>query len=484
MEIQIPDSLSETLSEIGAIGGKRVFLVGGSVRDLLLKKQIVDIDIVVEGDAISVAKLLQEHWNGELQIHPQFGTATVTPENPDKPKIDFVTARSETYQKPATLPKVEPGTIKDDLLRRDFTINALAISLDASDYGNVIDKCSGQADLQSCTIRVLHDRSYIDDPTRIFRACRYAGRFNFQIAESDSLLIEEAISLIMKLSGERIRNEIERILTEEHASAIIKLLDNFGVFQSILDTWKIPSTFSSDFQTAQKAISWAAENIDDREIQTDLILWMSFLGLQTANGLPLHIIEALCHRLVLSHQLRRICNTEMEFANEVEIREGFKKNNIQLSESTYFKFNNGKWCMVDSDIEKTYVYGDGQVYQVQTPITAYRELQSVIESLTKANTPSAIYQLLNTYPLEALVLAFCNTNISETNRTKIGDYLTNFRMIQPIVNGNDLIKWGEKPGRSLSTILQEIFQDQLNGKIKTKSDGFIHYQSRQNQEIK
>lgn len=482
MEMHIPDSLSESLREIGGIGGEHVYLVGGSVRDMLLKRPIIDIDIVVEGDAIIVAKQLQKRWKGKLQIHPQFGTATVTPENPDKPKIDFVTARSETYQKPATLPKVEPGTITDDLLRRDFSINALAMSLDANTYGNVIDISGGLDDLKSGTVRVLHNRSYTDDPTRIFRACRYAGRFNFQITDSDGLLIQEAIFLISQLSGERIRNEIERVFVEDNISEIVQLLNHFGVFKAISKSWNVPSTFSCDFQTAQKAIAWASEHIDDKEIRANLILWMSFFGLENGNGLPLHVIEVLCYKLVLKHQLRRISKIKNELSDEEEIRCGFKKKGILLSKDTSFEYNNGKWCIVDYDNENTYVYADGQIYQVQTPITAYRKLHILFESITEDTEPSAIYQLLNPVPLEVLVLAFCNAKIAEMQRIKIGDYLLNLRPIKPIINGDDLIEWGEKPSKNFERLLNEIFHDQLDGKIITKSDGYYRYQQLKNRE--
>lgn len=476
MELIIPDSLSVTLQEIGEIGGEHVYLVGGSVRDILLKRTSIDIDIVVEGDAITVAKQLKSHWNGTLQVHPQFGTATVSSENPDKTKVDFVTARSETYQKPATLPKIEPGTISDDLLRRDFSINAVAVCIGKKTFGKVIDINRGIDDLNSGIIRVLHNRSYIDDPTRIFRACRYAGRFNFQITDADLQLIQEAIPLISLLSGERIRNEIERVFVENNTSTIVQLLDNFGIFNAISINWNTHSTFSCDFDTAQKAISWASNHIEDKEIQTNLIYWMTLLGLGNGNGLPIHVIEELCYNLVLLHRLRRIKQVQKGFSDETELQYGFEKNGILLSEETAYKFLNGKWCIVDYGNKKTYIYGDGLIYRVQTPLTAYRKLHSNLTSLSETTKPNDIYQLLNPFPLEALLLAYCAPTISEIQRSKIGDYLTNLRNIQPIINGNDLINWGEKPGKSIDIFLQELYKDQLNGRIKTKSDGFRQYQ--------
>lgn len=482
MELIIPDSLSDALREIGRIGGKHVYLVGGSVRDLLLKRPNLDIDIVVEGDAISVAKQLQEHWNGTLHTHPQFGTATVTPDNPEKPKVDFVSARSETYQKPATLPKVNRGTITQDLLRRDFSINALAMCLNGDAFGTIIDKTDGLKDLNTGTIRVLHNNSYRDDPTRIFRACRYAGRYNFQISDSDKKLIHKAVPLISQLSGERIRNEIENILTEEHAPKIMGILDDFSVFKEIIYGRKVPSTCNCDFQTAQSAILWASENISDTNLDNSLMLWFAFFGLDKEQSLAIHIIEALSFKLALKHQLRRISSLRMELSDEAEIRRGFEKIGISLSKDTSLEYQNGKWCIVDDENAKTYVYGHSQFYGVQTPNTAFRRLFHVVESLETTTEPSAIYQLLKPLPLEAIVLAFCDTNISTTQRIKIGDYLHNLRPIKPIINGDDLIEWGEKPGKIFEYLLKEIFYNQLDGKIKTKSDGYTRYQQLKNQE--
>ena len=132
----IPKPILNLLYEIGEIAGKNAYLVGGFVRDLLLKRPSLDIDIVVEGDAIRVAETMCNQWNGTLETHSQFGTATVTPENIDLPKVDFVTARRETYQGAGTLPIVQRGTITDDLCRRDFSINALAMCLDLNAFGS------------------------------------------------------------------------------------------------------------------------------------------------------------------------------------------------------------------------------------------------------------------------------------------------------------------------------------------------------------
>ena len=476
----ISESLSHTLHEIGAIGGQHVYLVGGSVRDLLLKQPTFDIDIVVEGDALRVAKEMQSRWNGTLQVHEQFGTATVTPANPNTPKVDFVTARCETYQNPGTLPKVKRGTITEDLQRRDFSINALAMRLDSTNFGTVIDKTGGLNDLKTGTIRVLHNKSFIDDPTRIFRACRYAGRYDFRIAGADILLIEEAIPFLAQLSGERTRNEIDRVLLENNAPQIVQLLAELGVYGVIFPGWKISATFSSDFQTAQQAISWASEHIVDEGFQPNIVRWIALFGLGSFQEVQIYQIEALCFRLVLEYQLRRIASAtqvlNQEIPSKKTLRSVFEKLGLKLSKNASIRDYNGKWCIVDDDNKLTYVYEDGVVYKVQTPITAYRQLLPVLDSLTETTTPSKIFHILKSSSLEALVLGYSETNLSDTQRKNIGEYLCTLRKIHPFITGDDLIQWGEKPGKSFQTMLRSLFCAQLDNKINSKSDAYSYFQ--------
>ena len=476
----IPESLLDILHEIGEVGGKHAYLVGGSVRDLLLKRPTFDIDIVVEGDALRVAKEMQKRWEGSLQVHEQFGTATVIPADPTKSKVDFVTARRETYQKPGTLPKVESGTITEDLQRRDFSINALAMRLDAANFGEVIDKTDGLDDLKTGTIRVLHSKSFIDDPTRIFRACRYAGRYDFRIADADILLIKAAVPLLAHLSGERGRNEIDRVLLENNAPQIVQELAKLGVYQAIFSGWKISQTFSSDFQTAQQAISWASEHITEEDFQPNIVRWMSLFGISNLHGMPIYQIEALCFRLVLEHQLRRIASAtqvlNQEIPSKKTVRFVFEKLGLKLSQNASIWDHNGKWGIVDAENRLTYVYEDKIIYKVQTPITAYRQLLPILDSLTETTAPSKIYQILKPFSLEALVLGYSDTNLSDVQRKSIGDYLNTLRKIQPIITGDDLIQWGEKPGKDFGSILWDLFAAQLDGKINTKSEAYSHFQ--------
>ncbi len=468
------------LREIGEIGDVNAYLVGGTVRDLILERCTSDIDIVIEGDAISVAERVKTQWNGEIQIHHQFGTATVTTGNPTYPKIDFVTARRETYQQPATLPKVEKGTLTDDLQRRDFSINALAMCINSDDFGNVIDITGGFEDLKTGKIRALHSGSYIDDPTRIFRAFRYAGRYNFDISETDSDLIREALPLISDLSGERIRNELDRILLEDNATEIVQSLSDFGIFKAIFKDWRTTPDLINGLKTAEDAIKWSSVHLKDDTLLKKNIKWMAFFGLDESGCLPTYHIETLCYRLVLDHQLHRIAGHQKETVCEEEsvtfLRGVFEKVGYGLADNTTFDFINGKWCLVDSDNKKTYIYDEGDIYKIQTPLATYSGLTNVLRKIVEDTRDSEIYHLLCEFPLETLALGFTDGNLSEFHRECINDFLRKQRSVKPIITGDDLIQWGEEPGENFQKILRHLFAAQLDGKISCKQDAFTIFQ--------
>jgi len=210
-----------------------IYLVGGVVRDLLLVHPVGDFDLVVEGDGAKFARHLEKSIGGEIVIHSAFGTATWQLADSSL-SFDLITARSETYAQPGALPTVKLSTIDDDLHRRDFTINAMAIRLDGEHYGELYDPLGGQKDLDAKTVRVLHDRSFIDDPTRIFRAVRYAARYGFELdTTTQSLINPEALTVLTGLSGERLRHEFDLIFEESHSLAMIADLEVSGVLSVI-----------------------------------------------------------------------------------------------------------------------------------------------------------------------------------------------------------------------------------------------------------
>jgi tRNA nucleotidyltransferase (CCA-adding enzyme) len=210
-----------------------VYLVGGTVRDILLGERGFDVDIAVEGDAIALAQALADALGGRVRAHEKFGTAVVV--YGDGERVDVVTARTEFYDAPAALPAVEHASIREDLFRRDFTINAMAVSLKGDDYGRLVDPFGGRVDLEQKRIRVLHNLSFIDDPTRIFRAIRYENRYGFRMDEHSLRLAHGCIEmgLVGDLSSARLRDELVALLEEGQVEHSILRLAELGADKAI-----------------------------------------------------------------------------------------------------------------------------------------------------------------------------------------------------------------------------------------------------------
>jgi tRNA nucleotidyltransferase (CCA-adding enzyme) len=213
--------------------GVRVYLVGGVVRDLLLGQSSSDIDVVVEGDGFSFARKLAGKLKAEAVFHERFRTAALTLTN--GMVLDAVTARAETYAQPGALPDILPAGMKEDILRRDFTINALAVGLNADNFGVLRDDVQGEEDLGSKLIRVLHERSFIDDPTRILRAARYAVRFGFQLEALTQDLLSQALEqdVFKTLTPTRYFLELRRILDESDPVPVLDLLSAWNAVRYI-----------------------------------------------------------------------------------------------------------------------------------------------------------------------------------------------------------------------------------------------------------
>lgn len=229
----------DLIKEVAMEKACRPFLVGGPVRDLLLGRQGLDVDLTLENGGSVLARALAKRVNGRLRSYPQFLTYKVTAEG--LPEIDIATARKERYRTPGALPAVEPGKLKDDLLRRDFSINAIAMDLlDRTLH----DPTGGEPDLRARIVRVLHDRSFIDDPTRIFRAIRLAKRLGFEIEAHTSTLIDEAVAggAFDSVSRERLWRELFLAMDEEEAPQVLTALDERGVTTHLLGTRTDPES--------------------------------------------------------------------------------------------------------------------------------------------------------------------------------------------------------------------------------------------------
>jgi len=251
-EQYLPGQLLELVKDISgqaAKRGQRVYLVGGVVRDLLLGYPNFDLDLVVEGDAVKLAQTVAETGQVELLAHHRFGTAKLRYENFT---LDLATARKETYARPGALPAVTPGTLEDDLIRRDFSINAMAISLATNDYGELIDPYHGRRDLEHRLIRVLHPRSFSDDATRILRGVCYEQRLNFEFESQTARLLKRDIPMLDTISGDRIRHELEHIFEENRPELVIRRLGDLGALHRITPSLKGDGWISEKFDRARR----------------------------------------------------------------------------------------------------------------------------------------------------------------------------------------------------------------------------------------
>ncbi|HZI92571.1 MAG TPA: hypothetical protein VFD31_13230 [Thermoleophilaceae bacterium] len=204
------------------------YLVGGVVRDLIVGRDSVDLDLTVEGDGVAAARELAQRLGGEASEHERFGTATV---RAGDLVVDLATARRESYAHPGALPEVEPASLEEDLARRDFTVNAMAVALSEPGRGELRDPLGGFADLAVARIRVLHDRSFIDDPTRLLRALRYEARLGFSLERETERLGREAVAAdaLSTVSGARVRDELMDLLGEPAAPVAVGRMRDLGV---------------------------------------------------------------------------------------------------------------------------------------------------------------------------------------------------------------------------------------------------------------
>jgi tRNA nucleotidyltransferase (CCA-adding enzyme) len=285
-----------------------LYLVGGVVRDILSGRPVKDFDLVLEGNSAEFAEYIVRKFGGKILVHSRFGTATwMLNESTykrlkvpafqvsDTPlSFDLISARSETYDFPGALPTVKRAHIDDDLRRRDFTINAMAIRLDGEAFGDFYDPLEGQLDLGGKLIRVLHAGSFIDDPTRIFRAARYAGRYEFEIApETLRLINEEARKILAQLSGERIRHEFDLIFEERDPTAILKTLNGLNVLSTVH-----PSLRMADGEKLSVLIDKAEDGFGEFVVP-DMLSFRQTLGwILYLLNLPVADIDAIAQRLV------------------------------------------------------------------------------------------------------------------------------------------------------------------------------------------
>ncbi|MBA7622405.1 A-adding tRNA nucleotidyltransferase [subsurface metagenome] len=255
IEKHLPTELADFMHLAGKATtsrGECIYLVGGVVRDLLLGKPNLDLDLVVEGDAIELARQLAQTKQAKITTHSRFNTAKL---EWDKWSVDLTTARSETYAKPGALPTVKPSSIENDLARRDFTINAMAVHLSPSRYGELIDIHGGKDDLEHKLIRILHEKSFIDDATRIWRGLCYEQRLAFRLEKNTLKLLRRDTHMLDTISGDRIRYELECILQEERPEKVLRRAEELNVLGSLHPALKGDGWLAERFGQARQLTS-------------------------------------------------------------------------------------------------------------------------------------------------------------------------------------------------------------------------------------
>jgi len=250
-------SLLERISQAAENFGVSVYMVGGFVRDLLLNVSNKDIDIVVEGDGIEFASVLVDELGGKVTSHKKFGTSVVI--LPNQNRIDVATARLEHYDYPAALPTIKQSSVKDDLFRRDFTINSIAVKLNGDGAFSLMDLFNGERDLKNREINVLHNLSFIEDPCRLFRLIRFEQRFGFKISKQTEVLMQAAIKkkLVNLLSGKRLLNEIILILKEKHPISCILRMQELALLRLVSPQMILSSADIVTLEKIEALVAWA-----------------------------------------------------------------------------------------------------------------------------------------------------------------------------------------------------------------------------------
>jgi len=329
----LPPPLKEVISlssQVAESFNYRVYLVGGIVRDFILGRENFDLDIVVEGDAIKLVKRLAHIMRVKFCRHIFFGTATLYLGDF---KIDFATARKEYYPRKGALPRVFPSTLKEDLFRRDFTINAMAISLNRDDYGKLIDYYHGLDDLKKGLIRILYKESFLDDPTRIFRAIRFERRFSFFMEKNTLLLLKEAVreGVLSWIDEHRLRNELFLILKEANPYRYIKRINTLLGFKFIDVDLELKREDFLLLQRLERSIEFYHQFSSLPKLNIPIIYLLGILGGFRCPYLKLLLkLSAFCNNFGLRKEERKIVMETFEYIKKVKKLEEAKYDKIKI----------------------------------------------------------------------------------------------------------------------------------------------------------
>lgn len=409
IEKVVPERVKDILAKIGAIGDRMnfpAFIVGGVVRDLFLGIKNYDLDIVIEGEGIAFAQELSRDLGGRIKSHEKFGTAVVI--LADGFKIDVATARREFYEYPAAFPKVELSSIRKDLYRRDFTINAMAIQLNQKYFGKLVDFFGGQRDLYKGIIRVLYNLSFVEDPARIIRAIRFEQRYNFKMDRTTEDFLKKAIAdkLLSRLRRKRITEELILILKEENPLKSLKRLEELGALKYILPELELNEETIERLKKVKDNYNYWVCNLSDEKIEVWIIYFCSLI------------------RSLKKGQIRRIFN---------------------------------KLIIKRKSIDKI--------------TSCYLNLDRIIKILSSNNKilPSTIYLKLKDLANEVLFLVMLE-NDTDITKERIYNYLNKYKREILYISGRELQELQIKPGPVYSKILNRLLCAQLDGEVKNKRD--------------
>ncbi|MDD5072513.1 MAG: CBS domain-containing protein [Candidatus Omnitrophica bacterium] len=418
-----PGKMAELLRLAGRLAEEMeftAFAVGGFVRDLLLGVTNFDVDIVIEGNAIEYAKKLSKELCGVYVYHKRFGTATVffpcpagiapSKSSGGKFRIDIAMTRTEIYERPAALPTVKFGPIENDLFRRDFTINAMAFRLGRQHFGELLDPFHGRIDLKEGVIRALHDLSFVDDPTRIFRGVRFEQRFDFRIEPHTESLIKKAVGLKMvdRTQKQRIREELIAILSEEKPLKAVKRLSELNELRFIDPGLTLKSKNIELFSAADEALAWY-DNMHTGKKHA-LERWLVYLAVLLDELDPA--------------RTKKIC---------------------------------GDFVFRKADAAKLISYK--------------KNSEKILAALSKKEKlrPSVVCAHLDGFSHEAMVALMAKTR-SQAARRRIASYMTKYALVKLDLRGDDLKKAGIEPGPHFKEIIRKTLRAKLDGKVKTKGE--------------
>jgi len=403
------------LRQIGRLADERgvsVYLVGGVVRDLLLKRENWDLDLAVEGDGIGFARLVANRYGAGLAVFERFATARLA--FPDGLKMDIATTRQESYAQPALLPTVQPASIEEDLSRRDFTINAIAVQLNSDQFGRVLDPYGGQRDLRARIICVLHAGSFQDDPTRIFRAIRFEQRFGFRLERATVGLLVQAASrdLIQGLSGPRLWNEILLLFAERDPVRAIARMGQLKLLRFLHGRLCYTKNVKQVVAVVPKALAWWVRRFPNSVIDRSIIYLMALSSESTPT-----VVAWMIRRLALPRE------------------------------------------------------------QAKNVAIVGRRVDRALKSLTDKGTarPSQVYRLLADFSDETLVLLLAKqmgarhgARLSLLKR-HLAAYVKN-KAVKTALTGRDLQAMGLKPGPQYKTILGKLLDARIDGMVKTEAE--------------